>query len=103
MKYRLTKIERETIISFNEAETTASVYTCSMQEKNKLKELSLKSSDIHLIKDDEYSQTYIIPKKVVGYFLPRKLSEEEKKKRAIRLRQNVERHKAQKNDESEVM
>ena len=103
MPYKLSKEERETIISFNEAELTATVYTCSTQEKNRLKELSLKSPDVYRINEDEYSQTYIMPKKAVGYFLPRKLSEEERKKRAIRLQQNVERHKAQKNDESEVI
>ena len=101
LKYKLNKYEKETIITFNEAETTASVYTCSMQEKNRLKELSLKSSDIYLIKEDEYSQTYTIPKKAVGYFLPRKLSEEEKKKRALLLRQNIEKHKEQNKEDKE--
>lgn len=102
MPYKLSKEERETIISFNEAELTATVYTCSTREKNRLKELSLKSPDVYRINEDEYSQTYVMPKKAVGYFLPRKLSEEEKKKRALLLRQNIEKHKEQNKEDREV-
>lgn len=103
MPSKLTKYERETVISFNEKEDTATVYTCSTQVKNRLKELSLKSSDIYRVKEDEYSQTYIIPKKIIKFSLPRKLSEEEKQKRAILLQQNVEIHNAQNADGKEVM
>ena len=101
--YKLIKEEKETIITFNEAEATADVYTCSSQVKKWLMELSLKSSDIYRIKEDEHSQTYIIPKKIIKLCLPRKLSEKEKQKRAIRLQQNVEKHNAQKNSEKEVI
>ena len=56
---------------------------------NRLKELSLKSSDIYQEKEDEYSQTYIIPKKIIKFSIPWELSDEEKQKRAIKLQQNV--------------
>ena len=94
--YKLTKDEKETIISFNEAETTATVYTCSSQIKKRLQELSLKSSDIYREKKYKYSQTYIIPKKIIKFGFPRELSEKERQKRATRLQQNVEQYKSQK-------
>ena len=103
MNTKLTKYERETVISFNEKEDVATVYTCSTQVKNRLKELSLKNSDIYREKEDEYSQTYIIPKKIIRFTLPRELSVEEKQKRAIRLQQNVEMHNAQGTDGKEVI
>ncbi len=103
MSNTLSRYEKETIISFNEAETTANVYTCNTQIKKRLRELSLKSSDIYRVKEDEYSQTYIIPKKMIKFSFPRELSEKEKQKRAIRLQQNVEKHNAQKDSEKEVM
>ena len=54
MSYNLSKYEKETIISFNEAETTATVYTCSSRVKKRLEELSLKSSDIYREKEDKW-------------------------------------------------
>ena len=103
MSIKLTKDEQETIILFNEAETTANVYTCSSQVKKRLKELSLKNPDIYRVKEDECSQTYIIPKKIIKFSFPRELSEKEKQNRAIRLQQNIENHNAQKCTEKEVM
>jgi len=103
MPYKLTKYERETVISFNEMEGTATVYTCSTKVKNRLKELSLKCSGIYREKEDEYSQTYTIPKNIIRFSLPRELSEEEKEKRAIILQQNVEIHNAQNANGKEVM
>lgn len=103
MSYNLSKTERETIILFNEAETTATVYTCNTQVKNRLKELSLKSSEVYRENGDEYSQTYVIPKKIIRFGLPRELSEDQKKKRAINLQQNIAKHKIQTNDECEVI
>lgn len=103
MTIKLSKYERETIIRFNEEEESATVYTCSTQVKKRLKELSLKSTDIYRVKKDEYSQTYIIPKKIIRFTLPRELSEKERQKRAIRLQQNVEIHNAQNADGKEVI
>ena len=55
MMYKLSKQERETIILFNEAESTATVCTCNTQVKNRLKELSLKSSEVYRENEDKYS------------------------------------------------
>jgi len=103
MSMRLSKLERETIISFNEAESTANVYTCSTAVKKRLAELSLKNSDIYRVKEDKYSQTYIIPKKIIKFNIPRELSEKERQKSAIRLQQNIEKYNTQKNSEKEVI
>lgn len=99
----LSREERETIISFNEKEAIADVYTCNTQIKNRLKELSLKSSDIYLIKEDKYSQTYTIPKNVIKFSLPRELSEKQKQERALKLHENIEKHKAQQSDKNGVI
>ena len=95
MTYKLSKDERETIILFNEAEASATVYTCSTQVKNRLKELSVKSSEIYREKSDKLSETYIIPKKIIKFSLPRKLSEKQKRERALKLQENIEKHNAQ--------
>ena len=103
MSYRLKKYERETIISFNEKETIADVYTCSTQIKNRLKELSLKNSDIYLTNEDKYSQSYTIPKNIIRFSLPRELSEKQKQERALKLHENIEKHKAQQSDKNGVI
>ena len=103
MSLKLSKLERETTISFNEAESTADVYTCSKAVMKRLAELSLKNSDIYRVREDEYSQTYIIPKKIIKFNIPRELSEEERQKCAIRLQQNIEKYNSQKNSEKEVI
>lgn len=101
--YKLTKEERETIIRFDEARATATVYTCNTQIKKRLDELGQKSSEIYRENEDEYSHTYIIPKKIIKFSLPRELSEKEKQKRAINLKQNIKKYKGQKNNKSEVV
>ena len=93
MSLKLTKEERETIILFNEAEPTATVYTCNTQIKKRLAELSLKTSDVYQEKEDKYSQTYTIPKKIIRFAFPRELSEKEKQKRALKLQENIKKHK----------
>ena len=81
------------ILKIKKTENLISVHfkikTNNTQIKKRLKELSLKSSDIYRVKKDEYSQTYIIPKKMIKFNFPRELSEKEKQKRAIRLQQNI--------------
>ena len=103
MSYKLSKGERETIILFNEAESTATVYTCNTQIKNRFKELSLKSSEVYRENEDKYSQTYVIPKKIIKFSLPRELSENQKRERALKLQENIEKHKAQQSDKNGVI
>ena len=66
---KLSNLERETIINFNEEEQTMSVYTCSKSLIRKLDALCTKMPEIYRIKrQDEFSKTYEFPKKylVIG-------------------------------------
>jgi len=68
-KIRLSNLERETIINFNEEEQTMSVYTCSKSLIRKLDALCTKMPEIyHIMRHDEVSKTYEFPKKylVIG-------------------------------------
>lgn len=58
---KLSKLEQETIIVWNNAEDTATVYTCDTRIKKSLE----KHIVCKLLKSDEYSVTYKIPKKLV--------------------------------------
>ena len=51
-KYRLTKYERETIILFNEAETTANIYTYNTALKNRLAKFSRENPGIAKLKTE---------------------------------------------------
>lgn len=77
---RLTKTEQETFICFNEEETLAQVETCNAALKRKLDKLCQRNSEIVLLRQDEYSKTYRLPKKWVKIHAPRVLSEEQKTK-----------------------
>lgn len=56
---KLTKLEQETIILWNNAEELATVYTCDPR----IKRLLSKSSIPNKKNEDEYSVTYNLPKK----------------------------------------
>lgn len=58
---KLNRIEQETIIVWNNAEDTATVYTCDAR----LKKILEKNFKLTLQKSDEYSVTYKIPKKTI--------------------------------------
>ena len=76
---KLTNVERETVILFNEAEPTASVYTCNGRIRRRLEELAEKGIEgINFVRSDNYSVTYTIPKKWVKINAQRKVSEKQK-------------------------
>ena len=85
----LSKIEQETIISFNEGEETADVYTHNPRLKRRLMELhQQKPNDVDLRRADANSATYIIPKAWIRINPPRMsapLSKEQIEKRKIIL------------------
>lgn len=66
----LSNIEKETIILFNDAEDTASVYTCNNSLKNKLDRFCSESQEFSRVREDEYSKTYKVPKKCVKIYKP---------------------------------
>lgn len=88
MKQKLTKYEKETIINFNQDEDFASVYTCDEAWIRAMDKLVKKDSRASEDKEkrDEYSKTYIIPKKAVKVRLSRVLSQSERNKRALQAR-----------------
>ena len=98
----LSNQERETVILFNEAEPTASVYTCNGRIRRRLEELAEKGIEgINFVRSDDYSVTYTVPKKLIKISaprLPRPMSEEQKEK----ARQNIKRINQKMRDSSRL-
>ena len=89
---KLTKIEQETIINFNEAEHTASVYTHNVALKNQL--LALCRTHPGQVRQTAANRwgglTFELPKKWLKVSPPRVLSPAQ---RAVLDRMNESRHK----------
>lgn len=77
MDYKLTKLEKETIVTFNEAEPYAELYTTSAPVMRRMDKLAAENASFRAVKEDEVSKTYIFPKK---YFKVRRPSVLEGKK-----------------------
>lgn len=82
-EYKLSAIERETIINFNEAEPTATVYTYNRAMLKRISDLAERfPAEVELKNTDEWGgTTYTIPKRWVKVNGPRILSEAEKEQR----------------------
>lgn len=78
--------ERESIINYNNEEKVAQVYTCNESLQRKLDKLCEGYSECKCINSDDYSKTYIIPKKWVKIRPPKKLSEETKQQLSARAK-----------------
>jgi hypothetical protein len=83
----MTKYESETTITFNDEEQVAIVYTCNKSWINRLEGYKSKSPLISLIKTDEYSRTYKLPKSWVKIRLPKVITEEKRAKMAQAARE----------------
>ena len=82
----LSKEEKETIITYDESNNIAEIYTCSQNIIKKLDKLCEKYPDQYKIKnEDNISKTYITSKKLIKYSYKRILSEESKNKIRERL------------------
>ena len=84
----LSKLEQETIILFNEEDSTAEVDTCNKALIRRLDSFCTKSADIACVGGDEYGKRYILPKKWVKVNMPPQLSEEQlqkKRENALKL------------------
>jgi len=68
--------ERETVINFNEVESTASIWTASKQMYRKLKKLGFQPEE-----DNERSATFKIPKQCVSIRKPVILSDAQRRAR----------------------
>lgn len=74
----LTRVERETIILYNEDEQTAEVYTCNEAMKRKLTKIHEDGTEgIAFVRSDEYSVTYTVPKKWVKVNPPAKRTDKQ--------------------------
>jgi hypothetical protein len=89
----LSNYERETIILFNEAESTASVYTHSRKLQNKLNKLVDINPDISVRCQDKESTTYIVPKKWIKVSPPRQVNYTDEQKAAMAERLATARNK----------
>lgn len=70
--------ERETIITFNDAEKKASYYTCNKARMEQLKELAKEYPDaVKITRDEDWCMEADMPKKWVKIKPPRKLTEEQ--------------------------
>ena len=86
-EYKLSLLERETVIRFNENEPSATVYTCSYRLKQKLMEMSRRHpGKVVLISQDEYAAQFLVPKRYVTVYEP--YSEERRKKDRERVKTN---------------
>lgn len=84
----LSKIERETIILFNEEEQTAIIDTCNVAMMNRMDKYCAADKLCSLVKKDEYGAKYVCPKSWVKVRRPKQLSEEQKLELAVRARHN---------------
>ena len=77
--YKLNASERETIILFNEAEATAEIDTHNAAMKRRLEAVRRgHPEDIKLTRHDNYTNTYIFPKKWIKIIPPRIASEKQR-------------------------
>lgn len=89
----LSNYERETIINFNEAEPTASVYTCNRRLQNKLNKLVGVNPNISVHREDEESVTYQVPKNWIKVSPPRQVNYTDEQKAAMAERLAAAREK----------
>lgn len=93
MKTPLTNYERETVITFNDNEDTAQIYTCNKTWMKMLTKLAQKDSRVSRTESDEYSQTYVLPKKAIKVRLPRIIQGEKLKKMRLQAQQSFQKAK----------
>ncbi len=92
---RRTKLEKETIINFNEAEDTAQIYTFNAALKQRLYSFSQQHPELCQLvrKSEDGSATYHVVKSRISIrFLP-PISAEQREKRSERMRKNRQQRK----------
>lgn len=94
----LSAYERETIINFNEADKTASVYTYNNSLCRRLDQLAKTRNDITLLRSGDGWREYIVPKKWVKVSPPRSVSEKTKEA----ARQRMSEYQKQKKEAASV-
>lgn len=82
----LSNYERETIITYNNEEGTATVYTYHKALQNKLNKLVGTNKDISIERQDDESITYIVPKRWIKVQPPRQMNYTDEQKAAMAAR-----------------
>ena len=90
---KLSRYEQETIFIYNQEDATAEVYTCNPSLMRRLDVICVKSPLCTVVKTDEHSKTYNIPKKWIKVRMPPVYSEETK----LKMQGNFKRKDATKN------
>lgn len=88
---RLTKDERETILSYNEADGHWTIYSAVQPHIRKFDKLNYPITDIDYYSDGEVAgKFYQVPKNAISFKSPKKreYSEEQKQEMIQRLKQN---------------
>ena len=76
---KISRYEQETIINYNAAEQTATVYTRDKTVMRRLDALVIEYPDYYrIIGETDIDKTYEMPKSFVGYRKPRRLSDEQR-------------------------
>lgn len=90
----LSKLERETIITYNEAEAEAEIYTYNRPLQRKLEKLSQEHpEDVKILCTDKTgSKTFRLPKKFVTVRASRQISKELQEKMAQSARERFHRN-----------
>ena len=82
MANKLTRYEQETIINFNAADKTAELYTRDPAIIRQLDSLVTEYPDtFKCVGETDIDKTYVMPKTAVTYRKPRRLTEEQRKKK----------------------
>lgn len=85
---KLTKYEMETIVNYNAAEQTATVYTRDKAVMRKLDRLvEAYPESYRLVEQTEIDKTYSMPKSYVTYRKPRSVSTEQREQARLRMAQ----------------
>lgn len=99
----LTAMERETIITYNNAENTANCFTLSLPVRRRLLQLAEEYPDeVHINKQEEDMIDVDIPKSWVKIRPPRRLSDEQKAALAERGRNLYEKYRQSQLAENEA-
>lgn len=90
---KLSRYEQETIVNYNAGEQTATLYTRDKVVMRKLDTLVADFPDTYkLIRQDEISKTYSLPKFYISYRKPRAVNTEQRERaRQMMLGINAER------------
>ena len=85
---KLTKYEMETIVNYNAAEQTATVYTRDKAVMRKLDRLvEAYPESYRLVDQTDIDKTYSMPKSYVNYRKPRTISTEQREQARLRMAQ----------------